>query len=486
MPGTEEQHVKIVKSLVLCLALAIAWTGAGWPSAALSAEGMSLEEVAKMVDSGWSDELAVKMIRTRGVEFEATVQNINKLRARKISDKVLMAVIEVASGKKPPAAKPETPPPTQKPADPKLPPPADPKGAPDFNSKPPADPKEVGKPRKKCARCNSTGLVPCPRHRVEEFVITSATKNTPTCCGGVGWVKCPVCGDKASEAMINQLKSELATRMAEWKEIDKATGLKLFHGETRHFCMHTDLPQREAAKLATQAETLIVKLEALCRNKDFSFTRPATMRFVCLGRVDSFVKFTNWFGPYIKLKPAQRMRLAQSHGMTIYGRSGYSLCVRERTGKDYANYAVNGFGHVLVSHVYGYKGRMPAWIHEGFSTFCETLVLGKPGVFSFSYDPKDVDVGGDWKQVVRKAVRAGKTVPLEALMAKSLTEMKAIDYQQAWSVNSALIYGGATKYQSLIRRIKSREDQTEALEKAYGQKIKQIELVWKNWAANQR
>ncbi len=482
--------MKALKLFALLLVAAVVWGYA--PTPARGGEGMSLEEVTKMIASGWSDELAVKMVKTRGVKFAATVENVNKLRAGKISDKVLMAVIEAAGTQKPAVAEPKKPPLTQKPADPaltppdpKLPPP-DPGNGPNFAKKPPADPKELDKPRKKCASCASTGLLACPRHRATDFVITNATKTPPGCCAGIGWVKCPTCGDKASEALVNQLKAELASRVAEWEKMDKATELKLLHGETRHFCLDTDLPPREAAKLAAHGESLITKLEALCRNRDFSFTRPATMRFVCLGRVDNFVKFTNWFGPYIKLKPEQRMRLAQSFGMTIYGRSGYSLCVRERTGKDYANYAINGFGHVLISHVYGYKGRMPAWIHEGFSTFCETLILGKPGVFSFSYDPKDVDVSGDWKQVIKKAVRAGKTVPLETLMGKSLTEMKAIDYQQAWSVNSALLYGGAAKYQSLVKRIKSRQDQTEALEKAYGQKIKQIELVWKNWAANQR
>jgi hypothetical protein len=480
-----DREVLLVKAPRFALALLVVVAAWGYAQTPVRcAEGMSIEEVVKMVESGWSDALAVKMVKTRGVAFAASVENINKLRARKISDKVLMAVIEAAGAKKSVPAEPKKPPLTQKPADPKLPPP-DPKAGPDFAKKPPAAP-TVSQKRKKCARCGSTGLLPCPRHRATDFVITSAMKTPPACCAGIGWVKCPNCAGEASEALVNQLKAELATRMGEWAKMDKATELKLFHGETRHFCLDTDLSPRKAAELAVTGENLITKLEALCRNRDFSFTRPASMRFVCLGRVDNFMKFTNWFGPYIKLKPEQRMRLAQSHGMTIYGRSGYSLCVRERTGKGYPSYVVNGFGHVLISHVYGYKGRMPAWIHEGFSTFCETLVLGKPGVWSFNYDPKDVDAGGDWKQAVKKAVRAGKSVPLETLMGKSLTAMKALDYQQAWSVNSALIYGGATKYQSLIKRIKNREDQTEALEKAYGQKIKQVELVWKNWAANQR
>jgi hypothetical protein len=483
--------VKTIRVLGVLVALAALWGVGG--TRARAGEGVSVEDVVKMHESGWGDELIIKMIKTKGVGFEASVDNLNKLRAKKLSDKVLMAVIEAAGEKKPePRPKPADPkeepprPPdqTQKPADPKEGP-ADPKVGPDFKKKPPEDP-TVPKPRKKCARCGSLGIVPCPRHRETDFVIANTMKAVPACCGGVGWVRCPVCGDKASDAMIAQLKAELAARAAEWPKIDKSVGFVLFHGETRHFCMDTDLPPKKVTELANHCGNVLVKLRGVFKNRDFEFTRPATMRIVCIGKVDHYVKFTNWFGPHIKLTPEQRMRLAQSNGMTIYGRSGYSLCVRERTGKDYANYVVNGMGHVLVNHVYGYKGRMPAWLSEGFSTFCETLELGKPGVWSFSYDPKDLDVGGDWKKVIRKAVLARKTVPFETLMGKSLTEMKAIDYQQSWSLNSALIYGGPDKYQSFIKKVKSREDQTEALEKVYGQKIKQMELVWKNWAARQR
>jgi len=471
--------VRTVRYLVPLALAAVLWGASSTPARALTVEGL-----VKLRDSGCGDEVLIKMVKTQGIDFEASVENIKKLKEKKFSDKVLVAIIEAAAANKGKVIKVPVEPVEAPPEPAKVPPDPKPKEGPDFKKKP--QPVNKPEPRKKCHQCGGVGLLPCPRHKHTDFVVASTMKAVPACCRGVGWVQCPTCRDAGTKARVEERRKELAARVLEWERADKAAAGRLFHGETRHIALDTDLAPREAAKVAAHCENLLAKLRRLFKNDEFGFTRPKSMRVVCIGRVDTFVKMVGWFGPYAGLKPQQRLRLAQSDGMTIYGGSGYSLCVRERTGRDYMNFIINGYGHVLVSHVWGYKGRMPAWINEGFGSFCETLELGKPGVWNFDYDAKDIDARGDWKQVVRKAVRTGKTVPLETLMGKTLTDMKALDYQQSWSVTNALIYGGPDKYQKFLKGVKNRQDQTEALEKAYGVKIKQIELVWKNYAARQK
>ncbi len=459
--------MRAVRLLVL-LALAAGL----WGASSDSARALSVDGLVKLRDTGCGDEVLIKMVKTQGIDFQASVENIKKLKEKKFSDKVLVAIIEAAAANKEKVVK--------VPLKPVPPPPV----PPDVKKKP--DPVKTPKPRKKCRQCGGRGLLACPRHRPTDFIISTAMKTVPACCRGVGWLECPTCHDAATKAEIEGLRKELAARVAEWPRADKSVGGKLFHGETRHIALDTDLSPKDAAKLAVHCEGLLLKLRVLFKNNEFEFTRPKSMRVVCVGRVDTLVKLVSWFGPYAGLKPQQRLRLAQSDGMTIYGGSGYTLCVRERTGKDYMNFIINGYGHVLVNHMWGYKGRMPGWINEGFGSFCESLELGKPGVWNFSYDPKDLDTRGDWKQVVKKFIRARKTVPLETLMGKTLTDMKALDYQQSWAVTNALIYGGAPKYQKFLKAVKSRQDQAEALEKAYAVKIAQLELFWKNYALRQK
>jgi hypothetical protein len=311
-------------------------------------------------------------------------------------------------------------------------------------------------------------------------------KTLPACCGGTGVVLCPTCRSAAGQAALQERRAALAARMAEWPRMDKAAGLPLFHGETAHFCLDTDLSPREAAAAAGRCEALLNKLRTLHPKGDFDFTRPENARIFCLGRVDTLVKFVEWFGPYIDLRPEQRLRLAQSDGMTIYSRSGHTLCVRERAGKDYLNFIVNGYAKILINYIDGRSGQPPAWLGEGFASFCETLELGRPGVWSFSYDPKNLDMAGDWKGAVRRAVQQGKAIPLDQLLGKGLAEFRALDYQQSWSVTSTLINGGPDKYLTFVRALKQRADQVEALEKAYGVKLPEIEAFWKNAALNQR
>jgi hypothetical protein len=338
---------------------------------------------------------------------------------------------------------------------------------------------------KKCEQCASRGLLPCPRHRATDFVITSAMKEPPACCLGTGWVECPNCHDEFTRASFEELKRGLAARMASWKEMDKAAGMPLFHGETRHLRLDTDLPPAEAAKLAGQCEDLLLKLRELVKSDDLEFTRPADAQIVNLGRGETLNQFVDWFAADAKLKPQQQLSLLRSMSMSFTGPRGVVIGVRERCGSIWPNFVIHGYGHVLMSQVYGYKGRMPDWTTEGFSSFCETLELGRPGVWCIDYDEKEVTPGMQWKEAVRRAVAAGKAVPLEALMGKTLNQMRALDYQESWSVTTALIYGGGNKYLKFLEAVKNRTDQTEALEKAYGVKIEDIEKTWKDYAARQ-
>lgn len=467
------------RTAALAVTLVCLSAGAAW--------ALSANDIVKMRDAGMGDAVIVKAIQTQGVDFEATPEVLLSLKEKKLSDEVLVAVIEASARRKPaPAAPPATEPARTEPAGPTppaivpQPEPVQPALEPGPARKNPFAPRD-----KKCEQCASRGILPCPQHKVTDFVVSSAMKEPPQCCLGAGWVECPNCRDDLSRASVEELRRALAGRVAQWKDMDKAAGDTLFHGETRHLAMDTDLPPAEAAKLAGQCEGLLLKLREVFKADDFEFTRPACARIINLGKVDTLTRFVDWFAADAKLSQQQQLSLMRSMSMSFTGSRGVVISVRERCGSLWPNFVIHGYGHVLMSQVYGYKGRMPDWITEGFSSFCETVELGRPGVWCIDYDEKEVTPGMQWKEAVRRAVAAGKAVPLEALMGKSLNQMKALDYQEAWSVTTALIYGGGGKYLKFLEAVKGRTDQTEALEKAYGVKIEDIERTWKDYAARQ-
>ena len=53
------------------------------------------------------------------------------------------------------------------------------------------------------------------------------------------------------------------------------------------------------------------------------------------------------------------------------------------------------------------------------------------------------------------------------------------------AAHKIVIYGGAGKYLKFLEAVKNRTDQTEAIEKAYGVKVEDIEKTWKDYAARQ-
>jgi hypothetical protein len=466
---------KVLRLLGLCSVAAALW--------AAPALALTFDDLVKLRDSGVGDAVLVKMLQTQGVDFEATPETMLKLKEKKFSDDVLVAVVEAAAKKKPGPVPPVTPATPVTPVVPVIP--VEPEVPPDAVA--PATGRNPFAPRdKKCPQCANRGLLACPQHAATDFVITSAMKEPPACCGGIGWVECPACRDDLTKASVDDLKKALAARREKWKAMDKSVGGELFHGETRHFCLDADMTREEAGKVAAACEDLILKLRPVFGAEAFEFTRPADTRIATMGLVDTWTHFLDWYGADANLKPEQKLRMVQTRGLSMYGTRNYVICVRERAGKDFLHNIVHGYGHVLVNQIYGFKGRLPAWLNEGFSSYVEALELGKPSTWCIDYDPnKDIDPGVQWKESVRRAVAAAKTRQLAGLMAISMTEMRAIDYQQSWSVTTALVAAGADKYLKFVQALKDRTEQTEALEKAYGAKLEDVERGWKDYAARQ-
>jgi hypothetical protein len=421
-----------------------------WAANAAPPPPLTVEEVVKQRDAGTAEAELLKAIERQGVSMETTAESFAKLKDSKFSEALEAAVRGAAvrrailTGKLLFAAR--------------------------------------GKP---CAQCGSRGFLPCPKHGATDFIITSQDKDLPPCCAGLAWLECPACGDIVTKTAIEELKRWLARRMAWWKEMDKGLGHELFHGETRHFALDTDLPARDAPKLAVPCEETILKLQTLFRCDAFGVTGPLTTRLISVDKVATFTRFFEWAAP--NMPPEQKQKLTQSASLISSGPSTLAIHARERRGGSTVYSLVHALGHSIIHRYTGADERLqlPAWITEGFSSFCEALQLKQPVCWCIDYDPKTITPGVQWKEAVRTAAQAGKTVPLEMLLTKRLTELKALDYQQSWSVTSALIYGGPDKYLKFLDAIKARNDQVESLEKAYNCKINQIELIWRNYAASQ-
>jgi hypothetical protein len=65
--------------------------------------------------------------------------------------------------------------------------------------------------------------------------------------------------------------------------------------------------------------------------------------------------------------------------------------------------------------------------------------------------------------------------------------MQALHYQQCWAITSALIAMGPNRYRKFLELVKKEHlSQIQALEKAYGTGLANIEAAWKNHAVRRK
>ena len=145
--------------------------------------------------------------------------------------------------------------------------------------------------------------------------------------------------------------------------------------------------------------------------------------------------------------------------------------------------AIHQFSQMLISKACG--DQMPQWLCEGFSAYCENAMTKRNLCYSFTYEKNEVKFGDNWNQEIRKYATQGQLKKWEYILPMDLIGNKALDYLTVYSMVSFFM-SDPLRFIKLCAEIRDGAQSVPALEKAYGQPLKNLQAMWVNWAVQQR
>ncbi|MCW8131297.1 MAG: hypothetical protein KIS92_13190 [Planctomycetota bacterium] len=357
--------------------------------------------------------------------------------------------------------------PAAKKEDPK---PADPAAMPD---QPPAK-AEPKAPAVVCADCGGTGFAPVlpPRPYVR-----LGTDPMPNPAVSAPWTWCSRCQRTHKNDEILKAEGErLARSMDETKAWSGRLGVQLLYVETKHVSLETMLPPAMAKKTGDALDKLTSHLQTLTRSTVFTQARPSTHKIVICWDSQSYNKLIDFFE---KEDPGDHWKLTRQSTGGFGRRLGYFNADRGQGGGP-EHMAIYQFANMLIQEAT--DGKAPPWLKAGFSAYCEKTITNLNLCYAFTYEKNEVQFGQDWDVELKKYAQQGKLKVWEYIFPLSGVGMTALDYLTCYSMVSYFMKSDPRLFQQVILHIKDGMESGKAIEKVYKRPIRDLQMMWAQWA----
>ena len=256
---------------------------------------------------------------------------------------------------------------------------------------------------------------------------------------------------------------------------EKKTSWQLVRAETRRATLHSQLPPNDTQRVALALEAMNQHVEGLTGSLELTGTTPANCNVIVLFQKPNYLQFVN---------------LLKADPVSGPARQDWSL-VGEVAGtwvKDTIFYRYSPDGpppeHQAVVLVAAFQLRTatnykdPPWLNVGYSAYCENTTLKANRVNALEYALTNLQIDPDWSLAVRRLAAAGGLKPWNEMFPKLLRDYKAEDHLTAYAMVAFLIQYKPQKFLDFIKETKGGLGSAEALEKAYGEKVPELQQRW--------
>jgi hypothetical protein len=377
----------------------------------------------------------------------------------------------------------------EKPATEKPDPAPEPKSPPEKEKTKPekAAPKTVGKkvePKKPAAKgpppatadcevCRGRGLVPLKK---PQPYVWMEGQPVPKGALAVREMYCPNCKPDADNAELAAAEDvRLKTAMDVHLEWEKKTSWQLVRAETRRTALHSQLPPNDTQRVALALESMNQHIEGLTGSLELTQTTPANCNVIILAGQPNYLQFVNLLKADPVFGPARQdwSLVGQVAGTwvkdTIFYRYSPEGPPPEHQGIVLvASYQIRGATN--------YKD--PPWLNVGYCAYCENTVLKANRVTSLEYALTNLRIDPDWSLAVRRLAAAGGLKPWNDMFPKLLRDYQAEDHLTAYAMVAFLIQYKPQKFLEFVKETKGGLGSAEALEKAYGEKVPELQQKW--------
>jgi hypothetical protein len=300
----------------------------------------------------------------------------------------------------------------------------------------------------------------------------------------------------------------------EVEEMEKRLGLRLKLEDSEHFSIRSELDREHIEELQRDLEKgHRLFHETFGIEGDLLGGRMLPVVELIEGR--RFREYLGMFALRHDLSEEWVRIASQAQGIYHFDPPLIADFQASRGPGELVNSAVNKLGKILANLWHFRPNYLPAWFEEGIGIWlevevrgsCLTFTIAGPGSGARDRYKRQADVGrrfdpstgwilvGEWEEMLREEVRAGRDTPLERLLSLSLPELSTMDVAKSWSVVRYLVRRDPRqlgrfvqvmrrdlpRYESHVTPRRRTEIQREAIEEVYGVRVLAIEEAWKGY-----
>ena len=320
-----------------------------------------------------------------------------------------------------------------------------------------------------CAACLGRGFV--PNQPAVRYVHVEG-EPAPNPMLAVPWKFCPKCQvGKDPKTLIAVEADRIAAQGNKTNKWKADTGLPMVFSETHHVSFYGPNPQT-TKKIADTLEDLTLHLEKITGATLLTQSRPDTHEIIMVNEASGYNAIIDALA---KQSPGTDFTLARKVS-----------CISDSTHAFYKaqgimaeNMALFVFASMLMRQAT--ESKVPPWMQEGFSSYCENAITKKNVCRTVEYEMNEVKLGNNWDADMKKFARDGKLKPWDQIFPLHMEGIKAIDYASCYSIVSFLIKTDPQRFDKLVLNIRDGMESGPALEKAYGRKVKDLQIIWFGW-----
>lgn len=324
-----------------------------------------------------------------------------------------------------------------------------------------------------CDVCRGRGLVPLKK---PQPYVWMEGQPVPKGANAVREQYCPNCKPDADNAELAAAEDlRLKTAMDVHLDWEKKTSWQLVRAETRRATIHSQLPPNETQRVALAIEAMNQHIEGLTGSLELTNTTPANCNIIVLFQKPNYLQFVNLLKADPVLGPSRQdwSLVGEVAGSWVKDTIFYRY-VPDGPPPDHQAIAL--LSSFQIRTATGYKD--PAWLNVGYATYCENATLKANRVTSLEYAINNLQIDPDWSQAVHRLAAAGGLKPWNDMFPKILRDYQAEDHLTAYAMVSFLIQYKPQKFLDFIKEIKGGLGAAEALEKAYGEKVPELQQRW--------
>lgn len=348
------------------------------------------------------------------------------------------------------------------------------------------------KPFVRCIPCKNEGRLPCAAHdkaemHHEDGVMFCSLVAACAPCGGTGWLDCADCENPRWVDLLATKRAQqpgLKTFVARYDDEMKRPLRKIV---MPHVLLVWEIDELKIEKRTVRHHELMhiyaERLEKLFN--DYTTVMHAGPREF-KERCQVFV----WANEADQMEGSARFTgQTNKRGVKLLGaNSSYSvLGSRQNFRDDTALHRnlVHNVTHLILSHQAPsqWLGNVKCgWVDEGLAHWFEERYWGVCDNYCYEEQNTNVDFkGGRWKPVVRRMVAENDLAPMADVMQRNTDGLSLPMHALAFSYVDFLIATDAAKFNELCKLLRKRLETRDALTKALGVNVLELELRWKAW-----